>query len=369
MSNTWLHGLESIAILDDSRSRSINPENPTGAVGEGGKAGGVLGLGRKGRAFLDLPQGKETTLAHIEGPGVINHIWCTVQDRTKFGEFVLRDVILRMYWDDEEYPSVEVPIGDFFCNGFGTKCQINSMPIVVAPYGGFNSFFPMPFKKNARITVVNEHPSEIHAFFYTINYMLRDQMGDDVAYFHAQWRRTAYAKLGEDHIILDDVAGRGHYVGTYLAWTALERYWWGEGEIKFYLDGDTDFPTICGTGVEDYVGGAWGFYERNEKGLVQKNETTYCTPFMGYPFYSAIDGTKTDIYGYDAAPMHGMYRWHIMDAIRFRETLRVTIQQIGHDGSRLFERADDVASTAYWYQMEPHVKFPTLLDREGRRPR
>jgi hypothetical protein len=149
----------------------------------------------------------------------------------------------------------------------------------------------------------------------------------------------------------------------------LERYWWGEGEIKFYLDGDTDFPTICGTGVEDYVGGAWGFYERNEKGLVQKNETTYCTPFMGYPFYSAIDGTKTDIYGYDAAPMHGMYRWHIMDAIRFRETLRVTIQQIGHDGSRLFERADDVASTAYWYQMEPHVKFPTLLDREGRRPR
>ena len=369
MSSTWLHGLESIANLDDARSRSINPENPTGAIGNGGKAKGALGVGRKGRAYLDLPQGEESTLAYIEGSGVINHIWCTVQDRSKFGEFVLRDLILRMYWDDEKEPSVEVPIGDFFCNGFGTKCQVNSLPIVVAPYGGFNSYFPMPFRKSARITVVNERPCELHAFFYTINYVLNDHIPEEAAYFHAQWRRTTSAKLGEDHVILDGVVGRGHYVGTYLAWSALERYWWGEGEIKFYLDNDIEYPTICGTGVEDYVGGAWGFYERNEQGVVQKRETTYCTPFMGYPYYSNIDGTKTDIYGYDAVPMHGMYRWHILDAIRFREKLRVTIQQIGHDGSRLFERADDVASTAYWYQIEPHGEFPKMLDREDRRPR
>lgn len=136
-----------------------------------------------------------------------------------------------------------------------------------------------------------------------------------------------------------------------------------------YIDGDADFPTICGTGVEDYVGGAWGFYERNEQGMIQKHESTYCTPFMGYPFYSVVDNTKVNIYGYDAVPMHGMYRWHILDAVRFQEDLKVTIQQIGHDGSRLFERADDVASTAYWYQTEPHTPFPTLPEREDRRPR
>ena len=369
MSNTWLHGLESIAQLDDGLSRSINPENPNGEVGKGGTAAGTLGAGRKGRPYLDLPQGVETTLAEIDGPGIINHIWCTVQDRSAAGEFVLRDVILRMYWDDEETPSVEVPIGDFFCNGFGTKCQINSLPIVVAPYGGFNCYFPMPFKKNARITVVNEHPDELHAFFYTINYVLKNELSDSLAYFHAQWRRTKYAQIGKDHTILDGVRGRGHYVGTYLAWSALERYWWGEGEIKFYLDGDKEFPTICGTGVEDYVGGAWGFYERDEKGIVRKTETTYCTPFMGYPFYSSMDGTRTDIYGHDAVPMHGLYRWHITDAIRFKNTLKVEIQQIGHDGKRLFERADDVASTAYWYQSEPHEPFPPLPNRDDRLPR
>lgn len=369
MVNSAFGGLAALATLVEARSRSITPENPRGEVGGGGKAAGPLGVGRKGHAYIDLPQGAEVVLADIEGCGSINHIWCTVQDRTKVGEFVLRDLVLRMYWDGEETPSVEVPLGDFFCNGFGTKCQVNSAPIVVAPYGGFNSFFPMPFRKRARITVANEHPAELHAFFYTINYSLVDELSGDQAYFHAQWRRTNRAELGRDHTILDGVSGRGHYVGTYLAWAALERYWWGEGEIKCYIDGDAEYPTICGTGVEDYAGGAWGFYERDEKGIVQKRETTYCTPFMGYPYYSTVDGTKVDIYGYDAVPMHGLYRWHVMDPIRFSRELRVTIQQIGHDGGRLFERSDDVSSVAYWYQTEPHAAFPTLPDREGRRPR
>ncbi|MBA7527077.1 hypothetical protein ES705_19251 [subsurface metagenome] len=369
MSFICLGNLGALATIIDADSRSINPENPTGERGNGGTATGSLGKSRKGRAYLDLSQGEEVTLAEMSGPGVIQHIWCTVQDNTKFGEFVLRDLILRMYWDGESEPSVEVPIGDFFCNGFSIKCQVNSLPIVVAPYGGFNCFFPMPFKKSAKITIVNEHTGDIHAFFYTINYSLVSDIDNNSGYFHAQWRRTKIGKIGQDYTIVDEINGRGHYVGTYLAWAALERYWWGEGEIKFFIDGDNEYPTICGTGVEDYVGGAWGFYEKDQYGNPIKTETTYCAPFMGYPFYSCIDNTKNLMYGYDAVPMHGMYRWHILDPIRFQQDLRVTIQQIGHDGSNLFERADDVASVAYWYQSEPHNPFPPILSQAERRPR
>lgn len=359
--------LSNLAVLDTAESRSINAENPTGEKGKGGTASSDLGKSRKGKAFLDLEAGKETVLADIAGSGVIHHIWITVQDSSPAGEFVLRDLVLRMYWDDNPHPAVETPLGDFFCCGFSAKCQVNSLPIVVAPYGGFNSFFPMPFRKHARITVENQHGGLIHAFFYTVNYTLED-VPEDTAYFYAQWRRTKYSKIGEDYVIADGIKGRGHYVGTYLAWTALERYWWGEGEIKFYIDGDKEYPTICGTGVEDYVGGAWGFYEKDECGKVSRTETTYNTPFMGYPYYSTKSGTVS-IYGYDAVPAHGLYRWHIMDPIRFKNDLRVTIQQIGHNGDHLFERADDIASVAYWYQVGEAAPFPKLLSRDERIPR
>ena len=326
-----------------------------------------MGKGRKGKAYLDLEPDKETTIADIKGPGVINHIWITVQDSSTKGEFVLRDLVLRMYWDDSEKPSVEVPIGDFFCCGFSTKCQVNSLPIVVAPYGGFNCFFPLPFRKRARITVENQHGGLIHAFFYTVNYSLVDEIDEDCGYFHAQWRRTKYSSLKEDHVVLD-INGAGHYVGTYIAWTALERYWYGEGEFKFFIDDDTEYPTICGTGVEDYVGGAWGFYEKNDYGVVSRNETTYCTPYMGYPYHSCVSGTK-EIYGYDGMPVHGLYRWHIVDPICFKKRLKVTVQQIGHNGDHLFERADDVASVAYWYQSTINQDFPPLPDKNYRLPR
>ena len=284
------------------------------------------------------------------------------------GEFVLRDLVLRMYWDDSPIPSVETPLGDFFCCGFSAKCQVNSLPIVVAPYGGFNSFFPMPFKKRARITIENQHGGLIHAFFYTVNYALLDSLPENIGYFHAQWRRTKYSSLKEDHVILDGIDGEGQYVGTYLAWSALERYWWGEGEVKMFIDDDEEFPTICGTGVEDYVGGAWGFYEKDEYGKVSRNETTYCTPYMGYPYNCHHSGTVS-IYGYDAVPMHGLYRWHIVDPVYFKNRIKVTVQQIGHNGDHLFERADDVASVAYWYQKNINQNLPKLLDREQRLPR
>jgi len=150
-----------------------------------------------------------------------------------------------------------------------------------------------------------------------------------------------------EHVLLDGVSGQGHYVGTYLAWTQMSNGWWGEGEIKFYIDGDKEYPTICGTGTEDYVGGAWCF-----------NGETYTTPFLGYPLKDAAEGR---------VPRHGLYRWHVMDPIRFRQDLRVTIQALGWWPEHKYQPlTDDIASTAFWYQAEPHAPFPPLPDRRER---
>lgn len=349
------------------RSRAITAENPRGLKGEGGQAAGPLGVARKGKAFIPLAQGETATLVDIEGPGIIQHIWMTVTDQTESGWFVLRDLVLRMYWDGEESPSVEVPLGDFFCNGFGARAVVNSMPIVVNPVGGMNSYFPMPFRKAAKVTITNEHPQEIEAFFYQFDYMLVDELPEDTEYFHAQFRRENPTRLKQDYTIIDGIKGRGKYVGTYMAWTSLSRYWYGEGEVKFYLDGDKDWPTICGTGAEDYFGGAWGFVRPDNGNPV--HEQTYSTPFMGFPYFAVTDTTRAHIYDGAACPMRGFYRWHILDPILFEEDLRVTVQQIGHDGKALFERSDDVSSVSYWYQTEPHQAFPELPGVLDRRPR
>ncbi|WP_256487805.1 glycoside hydrolase family 172 protein [Haladaptatus sp. AB618] len=292
-----------------------------------------------------------------DGPGIIKHIWITTAEETPSNDYPLRNLVLRMYWDDEPDPSVEVPLGDFFCNGHGKRCTVDSMPIIVAPSGGFNSYLPMPFREHARVTIESDHPDDV-VFFYQFDYSEVPSMSDDVAYFHSQWRRQNPVSLGEDVTILDGVEGEGHYVGTYLAWTALGEHWWGEGEVKFYLDGDDKFPTICGSGAEDYVGGAWCFW--NPGSSTYADAQTYSTAFLGYPLYDDERGRP---------PRHGLYRWHIPDPIRFHEDIRVTIQDIGHDGSELFERSDDIASVAYWYQREPHAPFPDIPERRERRPR
>ncbi|WP_207591162.1 DUF2961 domain-containing protein [Halomontanus rarus] len=352
-------GLERLARLSDEESRSITAENPDGQPGAGGRAASDLGPGRKGRPCLrDVPSGATETLAEIDGPGVIRHVWITLPDRTDAGDHALRDVVLRMYWDDEDDPSVEVPIGDFFCNGHGQRCDVNSMPVVVAPSGGFNCYWPMPFREAARVEIENQHPGPLPMFFFQIDYGLVDDLAADTAYFHAQWRRENPTTPTEDYAIVEGIEGRGHYVGTYLAWTALEDHWWGEGEVKAYVDGDEEYPTICGTGTEDYVGGAWCFDPPDGDG-----PKTYSTPFLGYPLFD--DGTDAQ----GRPPRHGMYRWHVPDPVRFTEDLRVTVQQIGHDGRELFERSDDVSSVAYWYQDEPHESFPELPPRAKRRPR
>jgi hypothetical protein len=334
-------GLGSLPLLTDAETRSISAENPTGERANGAKevpgefnAASMLGKGWKVRPCITLEPNSTTCLADIRGPGVIQHIWITVDPKA------YRDTILRFYWDGEETPSIEVPLGDFFCNGHALRYNVNSLPIAVNPVGGFNSYWPMPFRKQARITIENQHEDPIRGFFYQITYALTE-VPETAAYFHAQWRRSLTSREVPEHVILEGIKGQGHYVGTFLAWTQLSNGWWGEGEIKFFMDGDGEYPTICGTGTEDYFCGAWGF-----------GGETYSTPYLGYPLYRKEPGE---------VPMHGLYRWHVMDPIRFKQDLKVTIQALGWWPNGKFEPlTDDIASVAYWYQAEPHAAFPAF---------
>lgn len=369
LDNPFSPGLGGLPVLGTGRSRAINAENPKGEKGKGGMAASNLGPSRKGSPCIgEIKPGETVVLGEIEGTGIIRHIWVTVTDKTSDADcFVLRDLVLRMYWDGEESPSVEAPLGDFFCCGFGRGCVVNSAPVAVVPARGMNCFFPMPFNKSAKITIENGHKNSVSAFFYQIDYTLVDELPENTGYFHAQWRRQPITEKQKDYVVLDNVKGRGQYIGTFLALSTLERYWWGEGEMKFYLDGDTEYPTICGTGTEDYFGGAWSFASQIEGKTV---EHTYCTPYMGYPYYSHHDDSVHNNYhNDDCPPMRGFYRWHIPDPICFQQDIRVTLQQIGVCHSGLFERRDDVATVAYWYQLEPHGDFPPFPNRDSRQPR
>ena len=353
-----------LTTLKKEKTRAITAENLTGAKGAGGRASSGLGPGRKGHAWLELPQGKTVTLADInEGPGEIRHLWITVTDKTEKDFFVLRDLVIRMYWDGEQNPSVEAPLGDFFCNGFGVKTRINSLPIVVLPHGGMNCYFPMPFSKRAKITIENQHAVEIQHFFFQIDYALLPSLPEDSLRFHAQWRRESVTVPKKDYTIAE-LKGTGHYVGTYMAWSILERNWYGEGEVKFYLDGDLEFPTICGTGTEDYFGGAWGFVE-----IDGEPEQEYNSPFLGHPRSSNPRQNQGNAFDDKPIPEHGFYRWHLNDPICFEKDLRATVQQIGLSKRGLYERQDDISSVAYWYQAEPHAPFPVFPSASARWPR
>lgn len=350
-------------------SRSINAENPDGRPGAAAASASPLGPRRKGTAYLPVDDGQTLTLADIDGPGVIRHIWITVPDRTEAGPFVLRDLVLRFYWDEALQPAVEVPLGDFFCNGFAERALVTSDQIVVAPTGGMNSYIQMPFRRHARITLENQHAGPVPHVFYQVDYTVGDDVSPDAAYFHAQWRRSnGTTALGEDHVILDGVRGRGTYLGTFVALTSLHRYWWGEGEVKFYVDGDDDLPTLCSTGLEDYAGGAWAFQDELRR-APDPEVITFSAPFCGYPQYVRRDSSGASPFVQDALPMHGLYRWHVPDPIFFDESLKVTVQQIGAWDHGLFERCDDISTVAYWYQNEGSVDLPSLPSARERAPR
>ena len=345
--------------VSQAQSRSISPENFTGEKGraamstngpEAGAAARELGQGWKVSPKVVVPAHSTFTIAEITGPGVIQQIWMTPSPLDK-----TRTYILRFYWDDEVNPSVECPLGDFFACGLGRYCQISSLPVCVNPGSAFNCYWQMPFHKKAKITLENLDNSPM-TIFYQINYSLT-QVPGDAAYFHAQFRRENPLKTKGIYTILDGVEGQGQYVGTYLAWGVHNSGWWGEGEIKFYMDGDKEFPTICGTGTEDYFCGSYDFDTKDADG--KSHYTEFSTPYGGLAQVIRPDGH------YESQTRFGLYRWHITDPIRFEKGLKVTIQALGwQSGRRYLKLQDDIASVAFWYQTLPHVKFPALPSKD-----
>ncbi len=363
-----VNGLGNLSLLSNAQTRSISAENPTGEKGKGGMAvdplyhpSAKLGQGWKVRPFISIESGETVTIADIEGPGAIQQIWMTPTGPR-------RSLILRIYWDDQENPSVECPLGDFFCNGWG-NCggsgnfsQISSAAVCVNPGSAYNCYWEMPFRKRCRITLTNQrvtnqtYEKETGAaiFFYQINYELTD-VAENAAYFHAQFRRTNPLPYKEVYRVLDGVKGKGHYVGTYMAWGVNNNGWWGEGEVKFFMDGDDEFPTICGTGTEDYFCGSYNF-ETHEDERGRSDYKDYTTPYAGF---HKVRYKESEMY--NCQERFSMYRWHITDPVRFEKDLRVTCQALGiRKDRRYLPLQDDIASVAFWYQTLPTAPFPEL---------
>ena len=344
--------------LSDAKTRSISPENFTGEKGKGGMADPKneernvanarhaardLGQGWKVNPFIIINPKETFTLAEIDESGCILHIWMTPTGNWRFS-------ILRIYWDDEKEPSVECPVGDFFGMGWGEYAHLNSLAVCVNPGSAFNSYWQMPFRKKCKITMENLADAPMR-LYYQIDYSLTE-VPEDAAYFHAQFRRTNPVPYKDVYTIVDGIKGKGHYVGTYMAWQVNNNRWWGEGEIKFFMDGDKQFPTICGTGTEDYFCGSYNF-DRGGKYI------EFSTPYAGLHQVIRPDGT------YRANQRFGMYRWHITDPIRFEKDLKVTIQDLGWRADRRYlAQRSDISSVAFWYQQEPHRTFPELPSKD-----
>lgn len=348
-------GIGNLYKLSDAVTRSISAENPTGEKSGGAREPGrqpELGIGWKARPCVAIAPGVTYTVADITGEGAVQSIWMT-------GFYVGSELILRIYWDDNEVPSVECPLSAFFGYAFdgwikngdtGRFPTLNSLPVLVAPRRGLNCFWQMPFKKHCLITLDNtgEKAREI---YYQINYTLTD-IGDDFGYFHAQYRQQRPVEFKKEYTIVDGIKGKGQYVGTaFFATINSSGKWWGEGEVKFFMDGDEEFPTICGTGTEDYFGGAFNWDVNGEY-------TTYSAPFMGMYYFIKPEG-------YCSQARFSCYRWHILDPIRFESDIKVTIQDLGwRNDWRYLPRRDDFMSVAYWYQSEPAKEFPKLPSRD-----
>ncbi len=350
--------LGNLSRLSSARTRSLSAENPTGGKGQGGRAtegtssryARDLGPGWKINPAVHVKAGETRVLADIRESGAIQQIWMTPTGNWRFA-------ILRFFWDEQEAPSVECPLGDFFGATWGQYAPLVSLPVCVNPGSAFNCYWEMPFRRRCRITLTNLDDAEM-TLFYQINYTLTD-VPDDAAYFHAQFRRTNPLPYQQVYTILDGVRGRGHYVGTVMAWGTNNGGWWGEGEIKFYLDGDGEWPTICGTGTEDYFCGSYCFINSATKAY-----ETYTTPYAGMPLIAKPQGPYAASFPWPNR--YGLYRWHIMDPIRFEQDLRVTIQALGwRSGDRYLPLQDDIASVAFWYQTLPTAPFPPLPDRDA----
>jgi hypothetical protein len=356
--------------LSDAKTRSISPENFSGEKGKAAMADPVadrekinmanasnaardLGQGWKVNPYVRIKAGETFTIAEITGPGAIQHIWMTPTGNWRFS-------IIRFYWDDETEPSVECPVGDFFGMGWGSYSQLSSLAVCVNPGSAFNCYWVMPFRKKCKITMENINDTDPMVLYYQVDYTLTD-VPADAGYFHAQFRRSN-PNESSVHTVVDGIKGKGQYVGVYMAWGVHNNGWWGEGEIKFYMDGDTQFPTICGTGTEDYFCGSYDFDSRkkNALGIEEVNYTEFCTPYAG--LHQVIKGDGH----YNVMQRFGLYRWHIMDPVRFDKDMKITIQDLGwHKGGRYLAQKSDISSVCFWYQAEPHARFPKLPGWQG----
>jgi hypothetical protein len=330
----------SIAKLSKFRSRSISPENRSGAPGAGGRAvdgtmadaASKLGVGWKVSPSLDLLAGQTLELANIRGSGIIQHLWVTVKPEW------WRRLVLSFYWDGMSEPSIRVPLGDFFALGWNHFVPFSSKFVVAAPYCGLNSYWPMPFRTAARVTLENIS-EENTTVFYSLDYS-EGEIDPESLLLHATWHRS-HPVVDGIHTLLD-IQATGKYVGTYLAVGVDSPGWWGEGEFKFFMDGDEEYPTICGTGTEDFFGGAWDF-EVPGSGYKE-----FTSDYIGFHQVIRPDGL------YESQTRFGMYRWQDTDSVSFQESLRVTVQDLGWlPGHRYRLRKDDIASTAFWYALQP----------------
>jgi hypothetical protein len=320
-------------------SRSISFENSTGAPGESGKAASRLGVGRKGSPSRSVKPDSTFVLCDIEGAGTIRHIWMT----TSRAPENLRSIVLRVWWDDQEHPSIECPVGDFMGFAHGRVMPYYSAVHSCGSNAGMNIWLPMPFTKRAKITFTNEGTKTI-PLFYQIDYTIGDRHSDDVGRLHCLFRRENPTTLKEDFTILPKRTCKGRFIGAVLGIRYEDKNWWGEGEIKIFMDGDTEFPTICGTGSEDYVGLSYGMQQ---------------TPFL-YNGCSLNDPEKGFV---------SMYRWHLPDPIYWREECRITIQQIGWSREvegGLYERRDDWSAATFWYEPVPGAPLPEMPGLDAR---
>ena len=348
--------LEEIASRIPGQTRSISAENPTGEKGKGalatletGSAAAAardLGVGWKVNPYVKIPAHEKQVLADFAGEGFITHIWMTLSGISRF-------LTLRIFWDGSQTPAVECPLGDFFAaatdRAYG---QISSAAVCVNPWSGYNCYWRMPFKTGFRVELENLSDAEA-TIYYQIDFRLT-QIPDDALRFYAQFRRVNPLPYKTEYVILDGVQGAGHYVGTYMFWGVNNNTWWGEGEIKFYIDGD-EHPTVCGTGTEDYFGGSYNFEHREKHEYVP-----FTSPYSGFPMVYR----GTGMYGQNSR--FSLYRWHLPDPVLFEHDLKVTIQALGwRDGRRYLPLQDDISSVAYWYQQTPAAPFPPYPDKDA----
>ena len=341
------------------QSRSISFENPTGEKGQGGKSSNHLGIGRKGFPAKQIIPNEKVILCDIEGPGTIRHMWMTGDWKDK--NQLLRTTIIRAYWDGQEHPSIECPLGDFMGLAHGKVISYQSFVHSVGENAALNIWLPMPFVSRARITLTNESNISF-TLFYQIDYTINDEHNEDVGRLHVCFQRENPTIQKNDFEILPKRNGKGRFIGAVIGIRTLYTDWWGEGEIKFYLDGDTDFPTICGTGSEDYVGLSYG---------IQQTTFLYhgCNLIYNSDSIYQIKDYITNELKNMSNQYISMYRWHIPDPIYWEKECRVTIQQIGWSPNvknHLFERQDDWSSATFWYEPIPSNHLPEIPSAEKR---